>query len=73
MEPKNLLHHHIRWPAAASAEIMMLKKEIVRFEMRSLLAVSHKPVKYDLGHYRYCISPLRDMSIEGEDDPLVHT
>ena len=73
MEPKNLLHHHILWPAAASAEIMMLKKEIVRIGMRLLLAVSHKPVKYDLGHYRYCISPLRDTSIEGEDDPLVRT
>ena len=51
----------------------MLKKEIVRFEMRLLLAVSHKPVKYDPGHYRYCISPLRDMSIEGEGDPPVNT
>ena len=73
MEPKNLLHHRIQWPAAASEDIMMLKNEIVQTEMRSLPVVSHKPVKYDPGHYRYYISPSKDKSIEGGGDPPLNT
>ena len=74
MESKYLLRHRIQWPAAASAELMMLKKEIeMRFEMRLLIAVSHKQVKYDPGYYRYCISPLSDMNTEGGGDPPANT
>ena len=74
MELKNLLRHRIQWPAAASVGLMMLKKESeMRFEMRLLIDVSHKQVKYDPGYYRYCISPLRDMNTEGGGDHLMHT
>ena len=52
----------------------MLEKEVeMRIEMRLLIDVSHKQVKYDPGYYRYCISPLRDMNTEGGGDPHVHT
>ena len=69
--PRNLLTHHNRLRAAASAEIERMLREVIEAIVMHLPPVSfHMLAKYDPVHCKSCTSQWMGRSIEVIDDLL---